>query len=73
MFEALDARCVAVVVDPVNSANGRLIIEAFRLVPDGAGVPFARAVETRIVTAETGFLRKKEPKSVQRGMGAQFY
>lgn len=60
----MDPRCVAIVVDPINSANGRLIIESFRIIQDGLAVPFARAVETRVVTAETGFLRKKEIKSV---------
>lgn len=71
----MDPRCVAVVVDPVNSANGRLVIEAFRLIKGrmGGGLTLVRPTETRLVTAEAGFLRKREHKSVQRGMGSQFY
>ncbi|CAL6058186.1 26S_proteasome non-ATPase regulatory subunit [Hexamita inflata] len=74
-FEKLDPRCVAIVVDPVNSANGRLVIESFRLTGSGPGAGFGggKALETRIVTGEQGFLRKKEATSILHGMGSQFY
>ena len=62
-------------VDPVNSANGRLVIESFRMSGSGPSMAFAatKPIETRIVTGEAGFLRKKEPTSISHGMGSVFY
>lgn len=33
-FEQLHPRCVAVVVDPIQSVRGKVVIDAFRLVND---------------------------------------
>ena len=50
-YEKLDKRCIAIVVDPVNSANGRMVIESFRLTGKGGiGLGLGKPVETRIVT-----------------------
>jgi 26S proteasome regulatory subunit N11 len=37
-FEALNARAVAVVVDPVQSVKGKVVIDAFRLISPQVGV-----------------------------------
>lgn len=75
-FEKDNVRCVAIVIDPINSANGRLVIESFRLMPGttpGMGLSLSKPIETRVVTSDVGFLRKKDPVSVAHGMGSQFY
>jgi hypothetical protein len=36
-FEALNARAVAVVVDPVQSVKGKVVIDAFRLISPQVG------------------------------------
>ena len=75
-FEKDNERCVAIVIDPINSANGRLVIESFRLMPGttpGMGLALSKPIETRIVTSDAGFIRKKDPVSVAHGMGSQFY
>ena len=37
-FEKIDRRCVAVVVDPIQSVKGNVVIDAFRLYPGGGGI-----------------------------------
>jgi 26S proteasome regulatory subunit N11 len=32
-FEKLNSRCVAVVIDPVQSVKGRVVMDAFRSIP----------------------------------------
>jgi 26S proteasome regulatory subunit N11 len=38
-FEALNARAVAVVVDPIQSVKGKVVIDAFRLVREFVSNP----------------------------------
>ncbi|KAH0573546.1 26S proteasome non-ATPase regulatory subunit [Spironucleus salmonicida] len=70
-FEQLNPRCVAIVVDPVNSANGRIELEAFRLTENKLSL--SAGPDSRIATSQVGYLRKKDPSSVLHGMGSQFY
>lgn len=47
-FEALNQRAVAVVVDPVQSVKGKVVIDAFRLIsPQVCGEPTALAEGSR--------------------------
>lgn len=86
MFQQLDRRSIAIVLDPINSINGRIVVESFRLTGEqGAlgGVSLGGisgftpgmlgGVETRVVTADLGFLRHKEPTTVLRGLDKYFY
>ncbi|TNJ29963.1 Non ATPase subunit MPR1 of 26S proteasome [Giardia muris] len=78
IFEKLDNRSIAIVVDPMNSCAGKLVIEAFRLL-DGIGpgvafgLQFGPPSDNRIVTSDKGFLRPKNPTSLLRGLDKQFY
>ena len=45
MFEKQDQRCVAVVVDPIQSVKGNVVIDAFRLYPSsGSMLMLAREI-----------------------------
>eukprot|EP00344_Euplotes_crassus_P003436 CAMPEP_0196996608 /NCGR_PEP_ID=MMETSP1380-20130617/2446_1 /TAXON_ID=5936 /ORGANISM="Euplotes crassus, Strain CT5" /LENGTH=198 /DNA_ID=CAMNT_0042412635 /DNA_START=11 /DNA_END=608 /DNA_ORIENTATION=+ len=54
-FEMLHPRCVAVVVDPIQSVKGKVVIDAFRLInPQSAMM----GIEPRQTTANIGLLNK---------------
>jgi 26S proteasome regulatory subunit N11 len=54
-FEQLHPRCVAVVVDPIQSVRGKVVIDAFRLVDDMVALTGG---ESRQSTSNSGFLNK---------------
>jgi 26S proteasome regulatory subunit N11 len=41
-FEALNQRAVAVVIDPIQSVKGKVVIDAFRLINPQVGLLLAR-------------------------------
>lgn len=56
-FEALSARAVAVVVDPIQSVRGKVVIDAFRSIPNmgfGGGGRLAPTSEARQTTSNLG-------------------
>ncbi|EGA58856.1 Rpn11p [Saccharomyces cerevisiae FostersB] len=54
-FEQLNSRAVAVVVDPIQSVKGKVVIDAFRLIDTGALI---NNLEPRQTTSNTGLLNK---------------
>ncbi|KAE8303367.1 Non ATPase subunit MPR1 of 26S proteasome [Giardia duodenalis] len=77
-FERLDYRSIAIVLDPMNSTSGKLVIEAFRLIPGASmglsfGISFGSSTDTRVITSDKGFMRPKNPTSLLRGLDKQFY
>ncbi|GIQ80149.1 hypothetical protein KIPB_000898 [Kipferlia bialata] len=73
-FEQLNDRAVAVVVDPVQSVRGNVVLEAFRLLGDGpagmlAGDPDAK----RKTTSNLGYLRQPPIQTIVHGLGQQYY
>merc|ERR1711975_103284 len=54
-FEALNARAVAVVVDPIQSVKGKVVIDAFRLINPQAAL---MGQQTRQTTSNIGHLNK---------------
>ena len=53
-FEALSARAVAVVIDPIQSVKGKVVIDAFRLI----GHQMQLSTEPRQTTSNLGHLQK---------------
>lgn len=54
-FEALNSRAVAVVVDPIQSVKGKVVIDAFRLINPQA---LMLGQEPRQTTSNIGHLNK---------------
>ena len=54
-FEALNQRAVAVVVDPIQSVKGKVVIDAFRLINPQA---MMMGQEPRQTTSNIGHLNK---------------
>ena len=69
-FEQQDSRCVAVVVDPIQSVKGRVVIDAFKLVPAQAMMLSSKA---RQVTSVLGHLTKPNARAINRGLNKQYY
>lgn len=55
-FEQLNPKCVAVVIDPIQSVRGKVVIDAFRLINPLLGVSGAH--EPRQTTSVNGHLNK---------------
>ena len=69
-FEMLHPRCVAVVVDPIQSVKGKVVIDAFRLInPQMAML----GIEPRQTTANIGILKKPSVHALVRGLNRQYY
>lgn len=54
-FEQLNPKCVAVVIDPIQSVRGKVVIDAFRLINPLSAMS---GNEPRQTTAVTGHLNK---------------
>ncbi|XP_001604588.1 26S proteasome non-ATPase regulatory subunit 14-like [Nasonia vitripennis] len=69
-FEALSKRAIAVVIDPIQSVKGKVVIDAFRLInPD---IILMRQ-ESRQVTSNLGHLQKACKKAVVHGLNLHYY
>lgn len=68
-IEKLNARSVAVVVDPVQSVKGKVVIDAFRTIP--TEVLFTGS-EARISTSNLGHLRKPGKKEMLLGLNRSY-
>mgnify|MGYP000882160518 FL=1 len=71
-FEQLNERCVAVVVDPIQSVRGKVVIDAFRLIPSYGGIMMG-GVEPRQSTANTGYLNKPSLEAMYKGLNKYYY
>ncbi|KAA6385534.1 MAG: putative 26S proteasome non-ATPase regulatory subunit 14, partial [Streblomastix strix] len=69
-FEKTGARTVAVVIDPVQSVKGRVVIDAFRLFPDHS---LKTGAEPRQTTSNIGHLQRPSFVSMIHGCGRYYY
>ncbi|KAI6230114.1 26S proteasome regulatory subunit RPN11 [Aphelenchoides fujianensis] len=75
-FEALSARAVAVVIDPVQSVRGKVIIDAFRstnVMPGMGAGRLAPTAEARQCTSNLGHLIRANLVAQMRGLGTNYY
>jgi len=69
-FEQLHPRCVAVVVDPIQSVKGKVVIDAFRLInPQG----IMMGQEPRQTTSNIGHLHKPAIQALIHGLNRHYY
>ncbi|KAF9977831.1 26S proteasome non-ATPase regulatory subunit 14 [Actinomortierella ambigua] len=69
-FEQLNNRAVAVVVDPIQSVKGKVVIDAFRLInPQAAAI----GQEPRQTTSNIGHLNKPSIQALIHGLNRHYY
>lgn len=75
MFENADEdrRAVAVVVDPVLSVRGKVVIGAFRDIPDSLILKEKRVEDPREKTSFIGHKCNPSPTTMVRGLNEGFY
>ncbi|KAI5187417.1 26S proteasome regulatory subunit N11 [Nematocida homosporus] len=69
-FEQLSKRAVAVVIDPIQSVKGKVVIDAFRLISMQKSIT---GVEARQVTSNIGYLNKPTLVSMLHGLNRHYY
>ncbi|KAJ1796771.1 multicatalytic endopeptidase [Coemansia sp. RSA 2399] len=69
-FERLNSRAVAVVVDPIQSVRGKVVIDAFRLINSTTAVT---GMEPRQSTSNIGQLHKASIQALVHGLNRQYY
>jgi len=69
-FEALNSRAVAVVVDPIQSVKGKVVIDAFRLINPQI---LLLGQEPRQVTSNVGHLQKPSIQALIHGLNRHYY
>merc|ERR1712125_197684 len=69
-FEALDPRAVAVVVDPIQSVKGKVVIDAFRLINPQL---MMMGQEPRQTTSNIGHLNKPSIQALIHGLNRHYY
>jgi len=69
-FEALTSRAVAVVVDPIQSVKGKVVIDAFRLINPNLLV---LGQEPRQTTSNLGHLQKPSIQALIHGLNRHYY
>ncbi|KAL3091593.1 hypothetical protein niasHT_024175 [Heterodera trifolii] len=69
-FEALSDRAVAVVVDPIQSVKGKVVIDAFRTINPQA---IALNQEPRQTTSNIGHLQKPSIQALIHGLNRHYY
>ncbi len=69
-FEQMTPRCVAVVVDPVQSVKGKVVIDAFRLINPGS---IMMGQEPRQTTSNIGHLNKPSIQALLHGLNRHYY
>lgn len=67
----LNAKAVAVVVDPVQSVKGKVIMDAFRSID--AQMTMATGQEPRQTTSNIGFLQKPSLAALTKGLNKYYY
>lgn len=74
-FEQVNPRCVAVVVDPVQSVKGKVVIDAFRMMAQGNQMQMMlpTAAEPRQTTSNIGFLKKPTIQARIHGLDRHYY
>jgi len=69
-FEALSERAVAVVVDPIQSVKGKVVIDAFRLINPQT---LMMGQEPRQTTSNLGHLRRPSIQALIHGLNRHYY
>lgn len=69
-FEALNARAVAVVVDPIQSVKGKVVIDAFRSINPQT---MMLGQEPRQTTSHVGHLNKPSIQALIHGLNRHYY
>ncbi|CAB4279220.1 unnamed protein product [Prunus armeniaca] len=69
-FEALNRRAVAVVVDPIQSVKGKVVIDAFRLINPNTVM---LGQEPRQTTSNLGQLNKPSCQALIHGLKRNYY
>eukprot|EP00043_Microstomoeca_roanoka_P027423 m.14498 g.14498 ORF g.14498 m.14498 type:complete len:309 (-) comp7628_c0_seq1:137-1063(-) len=69
-FEALNQRAVAVVIDPIQSVKGKVVIDAFRLINPQM---IALGMEPRQTTSNLGHLQRPSVHSLVHGLNRHYY
>lgn len=69
-FEQLNPRCVSVVVDPIQSVKGKLVIDAFRCMNQQA---LMMGQEPRQTTSNVGHLNKPSIQALIHGLNRAYY
>lgn len=69
-FEALNPRTVAVVIDPIQSVKGKVVIDAFRLIKPELMI---LRQEPRQVTSNIGHLNKPSIQALIHGLNRHYY
>lgn len=69
-FEQLHPRAVAVVVDPIQSVKGKVVIDAFRLISPQA---LMVGQESRQTTSNIGHLNKPSIQALIHGLNRHYY
>nr|CCA19695.1 26S proteasome nonATPase regulatory subunit 14 putat [Albugo laibachii Nc14] len=69
-FEALNSRAVAVVVDPIQSVKGKVVIDAFRLINSQL---LMMGHEPRQTTSNIGHLNKPSIQALIHGLNRHYY
>jgi len=69
-FEALNQRAVAVVVDPIQSVKGKVVIDAFRLINPQV---LMMGQESRQTTSNIGHLNKASIQALIHGLNRHYY
>ena len=69
-FEQLHPRAVAVVVDPIQSVKGKVVIDAFRLINPQAVLT---GQQTRQTTSNVGHLHKPSIQALIHGLNRSYY
>jgi 26S proteasome regulatory subunit N11 len=69
-FERLNPRCVAVVIDPIQSVRGKVVIDAFRLIDMQLAM---MGLEARQTTSNVGHLTKPNITALLHGLNRGYY
>eukprot|EP00842_Homolaphlyctis_polyrhiza_P006651 jgi/Hompol1/6988/HPOL_005145-RA len=69
-FESLNNRAVAVVVDPIQSVKGKVVIDAFRLISQQTAMA---GTEPRQTTSNIGNLNKPSIQALIHGLNRHYY
>merc|ERR1719420_1558352 len=69
-FEALNPRAVAVVLDPIQSVKGKVVIDAFRLISPQT---MMLGQEPRQTTSNLGHLHKPSIQALIHGLNRHYY
>ena len=67
----MNPKCVAVVIDPIQSVRGKVVIDAFRLINPLLGVSGTH--EPRQTTSVNGHLNKPSIEAMYKGLNKYYY